>query len=256
MQLSDIRKLLAVVPSTREITSIHRSQMFGLCDASENVSFFACEYSIEMQSRDQVYTVAAALIFDSFQNRDDLDGDRYLERREACVKIDELLRSAGYVKTSCMWHAHEQGDMVRCEYYKAAGDGYTGSSLLVVYSPTDYMPDGAIVVHKKGNRGPLEGIYYTPGFEEGQLTYVGAAELDGRPVRTITMSAIEGKVWWGEPMASEWLKQIDGFGVARVTSMTQSESQKGWKREYTGNLGNSLGGLAVQVVVENYHYSN
>ncbi|WDS62406.1 hypothetical protein [Pseudomonas phage D6] len=256
MQLSELRSLLRTVPNTHEITSIYRNQMFGMCDASENVSFFALEYNIEMSTRGRIDTVAPALIFDGFRERDDQQGDRYIERKAACIKIDELLRGAGYVKASCMWHAHEQGDMVRCEYYKAGGDGYTGSSLLVVYSPTDYMPEGAIVVHKKGNRGPLEGIYYTPGFEEGQLTYVGAAELNGRPVRTITLSAIEGKVWWGEPMVSEWLKQVDGFGLARVTSMTQSETQEGWKREYTGHLLRSQGGHAVQVVVQNHHFSN
>jgi hypothetical protein len=230
--------------------------MFGMCDARENVSFFALEYNIEMSSRGHIDTVAPALIFDGFQNRDDLKGDRYVERKAACIEIDKLLRGAGYVKSSVMWHAHSQGDMVRCEYYKASGNGWTGSSLLVVYSPTDYMPDGAAVIWNKQHSRHLEGIYYTPGYEEGMLTYVSAAEFDGRPARTVTVSAIEGKVWWGEPMETPWLKHVDGFGLARVTSMTQSESQEGWKREYTGHLVKSLGGHAVQVVVQNFHYSN
>jgi len=256
MQLSDLRNLLQGVPNTAAITSRNKSQMFGLCDASEKVSIFALEYSIEMKSRERVDTVAPALIFDGFRERDDLKGDRYLERKDSCLAIHDVIRNAGYQMVSAVWHAHSQGDMLRCEYYKSSGDGWIGSSLFVVYSPTDYMPDGCAVVWNKHHTDKLDGVYYTPGYEEGQLTYVGVAEMDGRPVRTVDLSFIEGKVWYGDAMFSAWRSQVDGFGLSRVTSMTQSESQEGWKREYTGNLWKELGGYAVQVVIQNYHFSN
>jgi hypothetical protein len=235
----------------QEITSIHRNQMFGYADKRESVSFFAAEYNVEMSTRGTFDTVAPALIFDDFKQRDDLEGTRYLERKEMCVAIHELIRGAGYVLANVVWHAHSEGDMVRCEYYKGSGDGWTSSELRVVYSPTDYMPEGAIILRDKQQK-PMTGVYYTVGYEEGQLTYLGAAELDGRPNRSISISAIEGKVWHGTDMPKNWLLELTGLGLSRVTSMTKSETQEGWCREYTGNLRET--GEAVEIVVKNFHW--
>lgn len=255
MTLTDLRNHIRSLGPTdmQEITSLDRNQIFGYADKREAVSFFAAEYNIEMSSRPSFDTVAPALIFDDFVQRDDLKGDRWVERKVMCVSIHKLILGAGYVLANAVWHAHAEGDMVRCEYYKADGGGYTGSELRVVYSPTDYMPEGAIILRDKQGL-PMDRVYYTVGYEEGQLTYLAAAELDGRPNRSISISAIEGSVFHGEPMDSVWLQQLAGLSMSRVTSMTKSESQEGWCRDYTGNLLGSQGGHAVQVVVKNFHW--
>jgi hypothetical protein len=256
MQLSDLRNHLRSFgpENIREIVGFNKNQVFGYVEAKEKVAICGIEYNVEMQSRPNCDTVAPALIFDDFSNRDDIERDRYVERKEMCIELHKAIRSAGYTLVAAVWHAHAEGDMVRCEYYKAAGDGWTGTSLQVVYTPSDYMPEGAIIVPGKHTTSS-DDVYYTVSYEEGQLTYLSASSLsDGRPIRRITINGIEGQCWHGEKMNNAFTQQLAGLHVDRVVSMTKSESQEGWKRTYVGNL--TFTKEPVEVTIENFHWNS
>lgn len=257
MSMSALREVIAkaVGCTSQEVIDKNKNQLFGYVDGRDHVSFCGIEYSIDTAIRSgTVDTIAPALIFDHFSDRQKLEqiGDRYSKRHSQCLVIHQAIRSAGYILTACTWHAISEGDTVRCEYYKAGPDGFTSSTLLVLYAPTDYTPEGAIVPLDK-HKKPLHGIYYTPGYEEGQLTYLSCSEFDGTRIRSIEITKIEDKVWHGRKMLSRYLNELDCLGVASVTSRTMTESQKGWKRIYTAVLDSDE---TVEVVIQNYHFTS
>lgn len=255
MTLSELRThLLDQLGKERvnEITSIYKNQLFGYADKSEGVAFAAIEYCIEMHSRGiPTQTVAPALIFDSFRETDVVVGpaDRYDERKELCLNLHDLIRSAGYTLTSCVHHSHSEGDDVRCDYYKHDHNGYTGSSLRVIYTPTDWMPGSAILIKDKHLHN-LADVYYTVGYEDGQLVAMTANELDGRPIRSINIDLLEEKTWQGTAMHAHVQDEVRGLGVKYVLSRTMSEAVDGWNRTYTAELDSKE---RVQIVVKNYH---
>ena len=257
MQLSELKGVLsaALLGQALEVQTYTKNQTFGYADKDEHVSFIGIEYAIEMHARPEITsTVAPAMIWDNFAEGSHMpeDADRYNERKEMCLTIHKTIRGAGYTLVSAVNHAHAEGNMVRCEYYKGA-DGWTGTALTVVYSPTDYMPDGAIII-RDGQGRPDKMVYYTVGYEEGQLTYMGASELDGRPNRAIAVNLLEGATWKGGPMTQlSWKDELLGIDVKRVFSKTLSESPEGWRRTYLAELYSED---KVQIVVTNYHWSS
>ncbi len=257
MSMSELRKVIAEAAdnTSQEVTDKNKNQLFGYVDGRTFVSFCGIEYSINTSIRlDAVDTIAPALIFDHFSERAKSEylGDAYSKRHAQCLVIHKAIRKAGYIMTGCTWHSVSEGDTVRCEYYKASADGGTSSTLLVLYAPTDYNPSGVILALDK-QRKPMVGVYYTPGYEEGQLTYLSCSEFDGTRIRSIELTKIEDKIWKGRKMPGRYLQELEGLGVASVTSRTMTESQKGWKRTYTGVLDS---GEVAEIIVQNYHYAN
>lgn len=258
MQLSELKRVLgeALQGAAIEVQTHTKNQTFGYADKGERVSFVGIEYAIEMHGRPEITnTIAPAMIWDTFASGSHMpeDAARYIERKEMCLTLHKAIRSAGYILVSAVNHAHAEGTMVRCEYYKSGGDGWTGTALTAVYSPTDYMPDGAIIITDDQGR-PDKMVYYTVGYEEGQLTYMGACEFDGRPNRSIAVNLLEGAVWKGVPMTQlSWNKELLGIDVKRVYSKTLSESPEGWRRTYLAELYSED---KVQIVVTNYHWSS
>lgn len=257
MQLSELKGVLGavLVGEAHEIQSFTMNQQFGYVDKAERVAFAGFEYAIEMHTRPEQQTVAPALIWDDFATSKyhHPDATRYHDRKAMCLKVHDAIRGAGYILVSAVHHTHTEGSMVRCEYYKAAGDGYTGTMLRAVYTPNDYMPDGAIVI--RGDHGrPDPAVYYTVGYEEGQITSLGANEFDGRPNRSIVVSEIESGGWKGHPMDKGVIeKELAGFDIRRAYSKTLSESPEGWRRTYIAELDSKE---LVQIVVINYHWSS
>ena len=258
MTLSELRTtLLDQLGSEQvsEITSIYKNQLFGYADKREGVVVAGIEYCIEMHSRGTpTQTVAPALIFDGFRETDAVPGEdnRYLDRKELCLKIHDFIRGAGYTLVSCVHHTHSEGDDVRCDYYKHDHNGYTGSTLRVVYTPTDWMPETAILVKDK-HQNNLDRIYYTVGYEDGQLVSATANEFDGRPVRSIHIDLLEEKTWQGTAMPAHVQDEVRGLGVKYVLSRTMSEAPDGWNRTYTAELDSKE---RVQIVIKNYHSTN
>ncbi len=257
MSMSELRKVIAEAAdnTSQEVTDKNKNQLFGYVDGRTFVSFCGIEYSINTSIRlDAVDTIAPALIFDHFSERPKLEhiGDAYNKRHAQCLIIHNAIRKAGYTMTACTWHAVSEGDTVRCEYYKAGSDGVTSTTLLVLYAPTDYNPDGIILALDK-QRKPMGGVYYTPGYEEGQLTYLSCSEFDGTRIRSIEITKIEDKIWKGRKMPRSYVQELEGLGVSSITSRTLTESQKGWKRIYTVILDSSE---IAEIVVQNYHFTN
>lgn len=257
MSMSELRKVIAEAAdnTSQEVTDKNKNQLFGYVDGRDYVSFCGIEYSIEVSIRlGTIDTVAPALIFDHFSDRPKLEqiGDSYNKRHSQCLVIHRAIRKAGYTMTACTWHSVSEGDTVRCEYYRANSDGVTSSSLLVLYAPTDYNPEGAIVALDKHQK-PMGGVYYTPGYEEGQLTYLSCSEFDGTRIRSIEITKIEDKIWKGRKLPRSFLNDLGGLGVSSVTSRTVTESQNGWKRTYTVMLESAE---IAEIAVQNYHFTN
>lgn len=260
MNLSDLRTLLReTLSGVSEITSIHNSQLFGYATRSDQVSYCAIEYSIENSANlTGTSNIAAALIFDNFCNRDleelgnvDVESN-YAEKHRLCIETHKAILKAGYVIKACVNHTHPTGNLVRTEYYRHTGDGWTGSSLRVVYTPSNFVPPEAILVRNKQGE-PDSQVYYTPGYEDGQLVYLGCSELDGRNNRSIKINMIDGKVFQGMVLTCAHEARLKGLGVEWVYSVTQSESIDGCKLEYIAKL--NCGAL-VNIVITDYSWSN
>ncbi|MNC34290.1 hypothetical protein D3C81_351940 [compost metagenome] len=259
MNLSELRTTMhETLSGVSLITSRDSEQIFGFATKSDQVSFLAAEYSIENgEGFTPTSNIAAALIFDNFRNRDlgelgDVDRESiYAEKHRLSLEAHEAIIKAGYVIKGCVNYTHPNGNMVRVEYYRH-GDGWAGSSLRVVYSPTNFrVPGAARLTNKHGD--PLSGVYYTPGYEDGNLIYIGSSELDGRPNRSISINMIEGKTFRRSVLCRAHHALLGGLDVSHVFSVTQSESQEGCKLTYIAELNC---GAMVEIVHKNYSWSN
>lgn len=260
MNLNDLRThLRETLSGVSLITDRNSDQLFGFATSSDQVSFLAAEYAIENSSSfTPTSNVAAALIFDNFCNRslDELGNvdkeSAYAEKHRLSIEAHRAIIKAGYVIKGCVNYAHAAGNMVRVEYYRHTGDGWTGSSLRVVYTPTNFrVPAAARLVDKHDK--PCDLVYYTPGYEDGNLTYIGSSELDGRPNRSISINMIEGKTFRRSAMPRAHHALLGGLDVTHVFSVTQSESMEGCKLTYIAELNC---GAMVEIVHKNYSWTN
>jgi ribosomal protein L35AE/L33A len=260
LNLNDLRThLRETLSGVSLVTSRDSDQLFGFATRSDQVSFLAAEYSIE-NGKDFTPTsnIAAALIFDNFCNRNleelgDVDKESsYAEKHRLSIEAHRAIIKAGYVIKGCVNYTHAAGNMVRVEYYRHTGDGWTGSSLRVVYSPTNFsVPDAARLTNKHGE--PCDMVYYTPAYEDGNLVYIGSSELDGQPNRTISINMIEGKTFRGTVLSRAHHALLGGLDVSHVFSVTQSESMEGCKLVYVAELNC---GAMVEIVHKNYSWTN
>lgn len=218
-----------------EVTDHKANQRFGYVDHFDHVIFCAGQYSVNAEEDTEQYdTIGPALIFDGFRDRvsNDHIGPRYKDRAQYCLSIHATMLKEGYRMTSCVHHSMSEGDNLSCQYQKG-GESWYGSVVDMVYSPTDYDPDGAIVV-RHDNKEKVHDAYYTPCYEEGELTYVTADTLDGHPIMSIQLTKIEGQVWKGMAMSQSFLKEVSGMHISRITSRTVSMSHEAVQFTYTG----------------------
>lgn len=251
MQLSDLKQKLSEELGLQQVASTRKEQMFGFID-NKHVSFCGIDYSIETSyAPDMNNTVAPALIYDDWKRPGlEKDDEDYATRRDYCDRIHHKLLEYGYVLLGVVRHSHTDGDMVQCEYFKPATEDPLASSLRVIYAPTVYEPEGVIIVTNKHGK-KTSGVYYTVGYEEGQITFLGASDFDGTQIRTIEIKSIDGHTWRGKNMSPEIADHLEGLGIDRITSYTQSESPSGWSRQYTGTLWFS--DEPVEITIRNYH---
>ncbi|QBJ02556.1 hypothetical protein MZD04_gp026 [Pseudomonas phage Psa21] len=251
MQLSKIKAHLAeTIPGITQVDAWERSQAWGYID-KHRVAFVGMQYELVMQpSPDPLKgNVAARLLFQRFKERLELSG-KYANRQSYCKQIDKELLALGYTLTSCLVHQHAFGDMVRTEYFRPADEEGPATSIVVPYLPTDFMPLSV------GKTDAKEQEYYTPGYESGVLTYLGTSGMDGRPYRRINITPIEGPRFPSQVLPYSMEDNLDQLDIVQVYTRTFSESQEGWRCEYTGDLANRSSAviLPVEIVVENFHW--
>lgn len=259
MTLSVLRtSLQETLSGVSLITSRDSDQIFGFATCSDQVSFLAAVYSIESgEGHTPTSNIAAALIFDNFRNRDleelgDIDKEsNYAEKHRLSLEAHAAIIKAGYVIKGCVNYTHAAGNMVRVEYYRH-GDGWAGSSLRVVYSPTNFRVPAAARITDKQDK-PCGLVHYTPGYEDGNLVYIASSELNGRPNRTISINMIEGKTFRRSALSRSQHALLGGLDVAHVFSVTQSESMEGCKLSYIAQLNCDA---VVEIVIKNYSWIN
>lgn len=246
MELSVLRSALANAYGDNlvEATDPERNQTFGYA-GKDQVVICGMDYSISMDGQHKPAESQSALdLFNMFVEADYIKQNKYRVRKQQCINFHTELLNLGYKLTECVWHTQASGDTVRAEYVSTGGDGWMHSELFVAYSPTTFVVSESFAV-------PGDAVY-TPGFEEGQLTFLGISERVGMTkIKTIEIAQVEHGAYKGEKLSNSVLRSlIPGcMHVDYITSTTTTNQIGHQRHQYTGAL---LTGEMVEITVNLY----
>lgn len=230
MNLTELRTSItslldAVESNVVCVTSKEKNQVFGLVDTQhgDNVSFAAVEYSLEFSERPACTTVLPLYILETALADTHIPNDALRQQRRTtlCIKMHNHLLSVGYTLVAALSEINVDSVLIRAEYYN--WDTLNGSSLNVIYSPTDWLPEDCIA--------STEDLYYTVAYDAGEAVYMSASEFDGTPVKQIQIEYCLESGPEGSGI-DHGRKNLIGLDVQRVMGITTVEAPGGWKEIY------------------------